>query len=36
VIERSSAPQNMQASEEFRLLCPSSAICMAKTLPDLA
>ena len=36
VIERSSAPQDMQASEEFRLLCPSSAICMAKTLPDLA
>jgi amino-acid N-acetyltransferase len=36
VIERSSAPQDMQASEEFRSLCPSSAICMAKTLPDLA
>jgi len=36
VIERSSAPQDMQASEEFRSLCPSTAICMAKTLPDLA
>lgn len=30
MIERSTAPQNMQASEEFRSLCPSSAICMAK------
>jgi amino-acid N-acetyltransferase len=36
VIERSSAPQDMQASEEFRSLCPISAICMAKMLPDLA
>ena len=33
VIERSGAPQDMQ---EFRSLCPSSAICMAKSLPDLA
>lgn len=32
VIERSSAPQEMQQSEEFRSLCPSSATCMAKTL----
>jgi amino-acid N-acetyltransferase len=31
-IERSSAPQEMQASEEFRSLCPSSAICMARDL----
>lgn len=31
-IERGSAPQDMQASEEFRSLCPSPAICMAKTL----
>jgi amino-acid N-acetyltransferase len=31
-IERSSAPQDIQASEEFRSLCPSSAICMAKDL----
>jgi amino-acid N-acetyltransferase len=31
-IERSSAPEDIQASEEFRSLCPSSAICMAKDL----
>lgn len=31
-IERSSAPEDLQASEEFRFLCPSSAICMAKSL----
>lgn len=31
-IERSSAPEDMQASEEFRSLCPSSAVCMAKSL----
>jgi amino-acid N-acetyltransferase len=31
-IERGSAPRDMQASEEFRSLCPSSAICMAKDL----
>jgi amino-acid N-acetyltransferase len=35
VIERSSAPEDMRASEEFRSLCPSSAICMAKTLTDV-
>ena len=29
-IERRTAPQDMQASEEFRSLCPSSAVCMAK------
>jgi amino-acid N-acetyltransferase len=34
VIERSSAPQDVQGSDEFRSLCPSSATCMAKTLPD--
>jgi amino-acid N-acetyltransferase len=33
VIERSSAPKDMQGSEEFRSLCPSSATCMAKSLP---
>src|SRR5262249_37755628 len=33
-IERTSAPQDMQTSEEFHSLCPSSATCMAKTLPD--
>jgi amino-acid N-acetyltransferase len=36
VIERSSVPQDMQQSEEFRSLCPSSATCMAKSLPDSA
>ena len=33
-IERSSAPEDVQASEEFRSLCPSSATCMAKRLGD--
>jgi N-acetylglutamate synthase-like GNAT family acetyltransferase len=32
VIERSSAPKDMQGSEEFRSLCPSSATCMGKSL----
>jgi amino-acid N-acetyltransferase len=36
VIERSTAPQDMQASEEFHSLCPSSATCMAKNLLDSA
>ena len=36
VIERGAAPQDMQGSEEFRSLCPSSATCMAKNLPDSA
>lgn len=31
-IERRSAPADMQASEEFRSLCPGSAVCMAKSL----
>jgi amino-acid N-acetyltransferase len=35
-IERTSAPQDMQTSEEFRSLCPSSATCMAKSLRDSA
>ena len=34
VIERASAPRDMQASDEFRSLCPSSATCMAKSLRD--
>jgi N-acetylglutamate synthase-like GNAT family acetyltransferase len=34
VIDRASAPEDMQASEEFSFLCPSSAICMAKSLDD--
>jgi amino-acid N-acetyltransferase len=33
VIERSTVPEGMQGSEEFRSLCPSSATCMAKRLP---
>ena len=33
VIERRAAPAEMQGSEEFRSLCPSSATCMAKSLP---
>ena len=32
VIERSSAPGDMQGSDEFRSLCPSSATCMEKSL----
>jgi len=35
-IERTSAPRDMQTSEEFRSLCPSSATCMAKSLPHAA
>jgi len=33
-IERTSAPQDMRASEEFHSLCPSSATCMVKSLPN--
>ena len=36
VIDRSSAPEQMQGSEEFRSLCPSSATCMAKSLLESA
>jgi amino-acid N-acetyltransferase len=32
VIDRSSVPGDVQASEEFKSLCPASAICMAKAL----
>jgi amino-acid N-acetyltransferase len=32
VIERGSAPQEVQQCEEFRTLCPGSATCMAKNL----
>lgn len=35
-IERRSAPQDMQGSDEFRSLCPSSAICMQKRFGDPA
>ena len=31
-IERDAAPEAIQRSEEFLALCPSSAICMAKSL----
>jgi len=31
-IERASAPAAVQTSEEFRSLCPSTAICMAKSV----
>jgi amino-acid N-acetyltransferase len=32
VIERNTAPEEIQGSEEFLALCPSSATCMAKSL----
>jgi len=32
IIDRTAAPKDMQQCEEFRLLCPSSATCMAKHL----
>lgn len=32
VIDRSTAPEDMRESEEFRSLCPSSATCMVKSL----
>lgn len=35
VIERQCAPASVQASEEFRSLCPTSAFCMAKDLDGL-
>jgi amino-acid N-acetyltransferase len=34
VIQRGEAPQEVQGSEEFRRLCPASATCMVKALPD--
>jgi amino-acid N-acetyltransferase len=34
VIERNEAPQDVQGSEEFRSLCPTSATCMTKVLSD--
>jgi amino-acid N-acetyltransferase len=33
-IDRKTVPTEVQTSEEFRVLCPASAICMAKTLPQ--
>ncbi len=32
VIEREAVPEALKATEEFRSLCPASAICMAKSL----
>ena len=32
MIERGAAPADVQGSEEFRSLCPSAAVCMAKFL----
>ena len=32
-VDRRAVPSEVQASEEFSVLCPGSAICMAKTLP---
>jgi len=32
VVERQSAPSAVQSSEEFRSLCPASAVCMSKVL----
>jgi amino-acid N-acetyltransferase len=34
VIGRSDVPQDVQRSEQFRSLCPVSAICMMKVLSD--
>lgn len=36
VIERRAAPADVQESDEFRSLCPSSATCMAKTLASIS
>jgi amino-acid N-acetyltransferase len=33
-IERTDVPAAVQASEEFRSLCPASAACMSRTLTD--
>ena len=35
VIERSKAPREVQSSEEFRSLCPGTAVCMVKRLTAL-
>jgi amino-acid N-acetyltransferase len=34
IIERPSAPASVQASQEFRSLCPSSAFCMVKRVAE--
>jgi amino-acid N-acetyltransferase len=33
-IDRDAAPEDVQKSEEFRSLCPTSATCLAKRLVD--
>jgi N-acetylglutamate synthase-like GNAT family acetyltransferase len=35
VIARQAVPEALQGTEEFRSLCPASAICMAKSLADI-
>jgi amino-acid N-acetyltransferase len=35
MIERQNAPKAVHASEEFRSLCPASAVCMSKSLISL-
>ena len=32
IVDRASAPEGIRALEEFRSLCPASAVCMAKRL----
>ncbi len=34
VIDRTQAPEGMQSTAEFVSLCPKSAVCMLKKLPD--
>jgi amino-acid N-acetyltransferase len=34
VIARQAAPETLQGTEQFRSLCPVSAVCMAKKLAD--
>lgn len=36
VVARSSVPQELQQSEEFRSLCPASAVCMVKSMLESA
>jgi amino-acid N-acetyltransferase len=35
VIARQAVPEALQGTEEFRSLCPASAVCMAKSLADI-
>jgi amino-acid N-acetyltransferase len=34
-VDRSSVPEDVQGADEFRTLCPASAICMAKSIAVL-